>query len=80
MSRTYRKIQSVNLASLEADLAMSGLCRDSLEEYDLDELVQKYDNILSDVTESHGPLKTKRVVARPVVPWYNEEIDIPKRL
>ena len=80
VSRTYRKIKFVNLASLEADLAMSGLCRDSLEEYDLDELVRKYDNVLSDVTERHAPLKTKRMVARPAVPWYNEEIDIAKRL
>ncbi len=79
VSRTYRKIKFVNLA-LEADLAMSGLCRDSLEEYDLDELVRKYDNVLSDVTERHAPLKTKRMVARPAVPWYNEEIDIAKRL
>ena len=79
---TYRKIKSVNLESLRSDLAASALCNDlsNNQGTDLDDLVRNYNNTLSKAIDCHAPLKTKKMVIRPAVPWYNDDINIAKRL
>ena len=72
----------MNLESLRKDLAGSTLCSDSHnnQHIDLDDLVQNYNNTLSEVMNRHAPLKTKNMVVRPTVPWYNDNINAAKRL
>ena len=68
---------SVNLAELTKDLATSKLCLDTPTQ--LDSLVSCYNNTISTLLERHAPMKTRTVVVRPMVPWYNEEIRLAKK-
>ena len=84
----YRKIKSVDVSALVNDLAESSLCKniscnsneDILSASDLDNLAETYNKTLSHLLDSHAPLKTKTVVSRPKVAWYNDEIHHAKRL
>ena len=78
----YRRTKSVDISALSCDLWESSLCRDVLSNShpdilsacDLDSLACNYNTTLSSVIESHAPLKTKTIVSRPTVPWYNDDI------
>ena len=84
----YRKIKSVDVSALVNELAESSLCKnisrnsnvDILSASDLDNLAETYNNTLSHLQDSHAPLKTKTVVSRPKVAWYNDEIHHVKLL
>ena len=81
---TYRKTKAVDLHCLRQDLAVSDLCKrehgEHLTSYeDLDKLACSYNTVLSSITDSHAPLKTKAVRSRPQVPWYNQDIAKAKR-
>lgn len=81
-----RKLKSINMDSLKNDVAASTLCtdqsalRDHLTAEELDLLVRGYQDTLTKVIDHHAPTKTKTIVARATVPWFNEEIDLAKRL
>ena len=66
---SYRKIKSVDVESVNADLAESDLCRNPPD--DLDELVACYDGTLRAVVDKHAPVQTR---VRPRVPWYTDDI------
>ena len=78
----YRRTKSVDISALSCDLWESSLCRDVLSNShpdilsacNLDYLACNYNTTLSSVIESHAPLKTKTIVSRPTVPWYNDDI------
>ena len=78
---TYRKIKSINLDSFHSDIQASTLCDDKQFDTsdDLDVYAREYTTTLSALLDRHAPLKTRRRVTRPVVPWYNETIDNAKR-
>ena len=84
----YRRTKSVDISALSCDLGESSLCRDVLSNShpdilsacDLDSLACNYNTTLSSVIESHAPLKTKTIVSRPTVPWYNDGIHKAKLL
>ena len=44
------------------------------------DFVQNYNNTLSEVMNRYAQLKTKNMVVRPTVPWYNDNINAAKRL
>ena len=67
---SYRKLQPVNVASLNEDLATSELCQNPSD--DLRELVSSY-------LDKHAPLMTRTIVQRPRVPWFSQEIREAKR-
>lgn len=69
---SYRKWKSVDVEDLDADLAKSDLCENPPA--DLDELVSCYQNTLRAAMDTNAPLKIKTIVARPRVPWYNDDI------
>ena len=81
---TYRKLKSVDLQSLNRDLATSALCNDpprdqaDLGPLELDAPVRSYNTTLSKATDRHAPLKTKTMAVRPAVPWYNNKINTAK--
>jgi hypothetical protein len=45
----------------------------------LDGLVQQYNDGLRSVLDKHAPLRLKKVVLRPTVPWWSNEINREKR-
>ena len=82
----YRKIKSIDITAFFRDVAETSFCVDlspgveSLRPHELDDLADNYNMTLSQLIELHAPLKTKTIVSRPTVPWYNEEIHIAKCL
>ena len=61
----------------DQDLVHSKLCQSHPD--DINELVECDNSILKSVLDKHAPLKTKVIVERPRVPWFNEEIKDAKR-
>ena len=74
---SYRKIKSVDVESVNADLAESDLCRNPPD--DLDELVACYDSTLRAVMNKHTPVQTRTMVVRPRIPWYTDDIRPAKK-
>ena len=73
----YRKLNSVNVVSLNEDLATSELRQNPSD--DLQELVSSYNNTLMAALDKHAPLITRTIVQRPRVPWFSQEIRKAKR-
>ena len=74
---SYRKLHSVNVVSLNEDLATSELCQNPTD--DLQELVSSYNNTLMASLDKHAPLMTRTIVKRPRVPSFSQEIREAKR-
>ena len=74
---SFRKFKSVDVDSLNDDLAKSDLCKNP--PHDLEELVISYNKTLKAVLDKHAPVKTRTIVVRPRVPWYTDEIRHAKR-
>ena len=74
---SYRQWQSVNVVSLNEDLAISELCQNPSD--DLQELVSYYNNTLMAALDKHAPLMTRTIVQRPRVPWFSQKIREAKR-
>ena len=75
---SYRNLSAINLNVLQADLSNSGLCKNT-DLSDIHELVKSYNKTLESVINKHAPLRTKTIVARPHVPWFNNEVKSVKR-
>ena len=69
---TYRKIKSIDLDRFREDLRSSELCNKIYPS--LDDMVSGYDSSLSSILDKHAPLKTKTLVCRRRVPWFNSDI------
>ena len=76
-----QKKKTINLDSFHSDIQASSLCNDRQFNTadDLDAFACEYNTTLSALLDQHAPLKTRRRIIRPVVPWYNEFIDNAKR-
>ena len=74
---SYRKLKSIDLNSLQSDLAATDLCRNPPEV--LEDLARSYNSTLKVVLDKHAPLITRSIKVRPRVPWFNEEIKTAKR-
>ncbi|KAK2164042.1 hypothetical protein LSH36_70g07012 [Paralvinella palmiformis] len=60
-----------------ADLRVSSLVLDPPD--DVDHLVDLYDSTLRVIVDEHAPLRTKEMPNRPMLPWYNKNIQAAKR-
>jgi hypothetical protein len=49
-------------------------------EFLLNNLLQQYNDNISEVINKHAPLRTKTITVRPPVPWYNDDIQQEKLL
>ncbi len=74
---SYRKIKDINFEEFGSDLAASGLIENPPTE--LFDLVDCYNNTLSDILDKHAPARSKSVPVRPRVPWYCDEIRDSKK-
>ena len=54
------------------DISSSELCVNSFT--DIDELSRCYDTTLSSILDKHAPMTTKRMVVKPVVPWFTDDL------
>ena len=76
---SYRKYSRINTAVFNKELADSTLCQNLHVSQDISELANLYDITLRNLLDKHAPLVSKRVVARPHVPWYTDEVREAKR-
>lgn len=74
---TYRKLKDIDISALTNDLSSSGLFSQHADE--LSSLVRNYNLVLSELLDRHAPQKSKSLVIRPIVPWFNNEIRDSKR-
>ena len=74
---SYRKLKSIDIDALKSELASSKLFQETLN--DLDILVDCYNTTLVELLDHHAPIQTKTIKARPLMPWFNDEIKAAKR-
>ena len=70
----YRQLKAIDLDALRADLRDSDLW--TTEFTDVDEMVNCYNSTLQAILDKHAPPKTKAVVNRKWVPWFNSQIQV----
>ena len=68
----YRQLKAIDIDALRADLRDSDLC--TKEFTDVDEMASCYNSTLQAILNKHAPLKTKTVVNRKRVPWFNSQM------
>ena len=68
----YRQLKAIDMDALRADLRNHDLC--TKEFTDVDEMASCYNSILQAILNKYAPLKTKTVVNRKHVPWFNSQM------
>ena len=73
----YRKLKCIDLNQMSIDIndELKGVCHS-----DVASAVDHYNNTLSQVLDTHAPLKSKSVVIHPEAPFYNDELDKAKKV
>ena len=74
---SFRKTKVVDVNLLCDELSTTSLCTDSPDA--LNDLVKCYNSTLSAVLDRHAPLVTKFITARPLVPWFSDDIRESRR-
>ena len=75
---TFRRIKGVDLGVLSDEISSSDLCANT--PVTLNDLVSCYNSTLASALDRHASLITKSIPARPLVPWFNDEIKEARRL
>ena len=78
MQKTVRKLKNIDIAAFSADIASSMLCA-SVHWDNIDALSDCFNKTLTDILDKFGPLKTRTMINRPKVPWFNDDIKQLKR-
>ena len=73
----YRRYKSIDKEAVLADRQVSSLVLDPSD--DVDDLMDLYDITLRDIVDEHAHLRTKEMSSRPMLPWYNKNIQAAKR-
>ena len=73
----YRQLKAIDMDSLRADLKDSDLC--TTEFRDANEMASCYISTLRAILDKHAPLKTKTVVDRKRVLWFNSQMKAAMR-
>lgn len=68
----YRKLQQINHAELRRDLQQSPVV--THPDDPLTALVEQYNSDLSQLLETHAPLRSRILTVRPFSPWYDDEL------
>ena len=69
----YRKIKDINIEAFKKDILDSELLETYMD-LSTDQLLDKYNNILSSILDKHAPLVTRRIKNKPKDPWVNDEL------
>ena len=75
---TFRKLKNIDIAEFSGDIASSMLCR-SVHWDNIDALSDCFNMTLTDILDKHAPLKTRTMINRPRIPWFNDDIKLLKR-
>ena len=75
---TYRKLRAVNIEALQTDIKSSTLLSD-YSDIDLMPLEGNFEITLTNLLDTHAPIKKRTITLRPYAPWYNDSIDVEKR-
>ena len=75
---TFRKLKNIDIAAFSADIASSMLCA-SVHWDNIDALSDCFNKTLTDILDKFAPLKTRIMINRPKVPWFNDDIKQLKR-
>ena len=75
---TFRKLKNIDIAAFSADIAFSMLCA-SVHWDNNDALSDCFNKALADILDKFSPLKTRTMINRPKVPWFNDDIKQFKR-
>ena len=78
MQKTVRKLKNIDIAAFSADIASSMLCA-SVNWDNIDALSDCFNKTLTDLLDKFAPLKTRTIINRPKVPWFNDDIKQLKR-
>ncbi|XP_038061112.1 uncharacterized protein LOC119731897 [Patiria miniata] len=74
---TFRKITAIDPTKFKDDIATSPLITCPADTPDT--LVDQYNSVLCKLLDSHAPPKTCKIVDKPKMPWYNNDIAEAKR-
>ena len=69
----YRKLKSIDIDAFKSDITSSVLCSNT-HWNDLGNLSKLYVSTLSEILDRHAPLKTKTLVIRVKIPWFNADV------
>jgi exonuclease III len=76
-SITFRKYKLIDPVNFREDLMQSPLV--TSPHTTLDHLLDQYNCTLSNLINSHAPLKSKVITLRPATPWHSPDIALAKR-
>ena len=69
---SYRPIKKINNTIFASDLLCAA--SDIMAVSDINEVAELYDSKLRHILDCHAPLLTKKIIARPKVPWFTPEL------
>ena len=75
---TCRKHRAVTTESLQTDIKSLTLLSD-FSDMDLMPLVENFENTLTNLLDTHAPIKRRTITLRPYAPWINDSIDVEKK-
>ena len=74
---TYRKYRAIDMNLLRADILAASLPAENTPS--VDTVVDLYNTCLINLMDKHAPQRTREFAERPLIPWYNPEIDVMKQ-
>ena len=74
---TYRKIKSIDIEKFCTDIERSDLVMNPSCDPDL--CYVQYCTVLQDILDKHAPERKTKIIIRPLVPWYNDDITLEKQ-
>lgn len=75
---SYRNMKSIDIVSVKNDIINSSLLLEPKD--NLDDLVDQYNECLSEILDQHAPVITCREKNKESMPWYIDEIKTEKRM
>ena len=70
---SFRKLKKIDIAAFSSDISTSALYTNDVWN-NINTFSDCYNSTLADILNKHAPLKSKTVIDRPKVPWFNDEI------
>ncbi|PFX29714.1 putative RNA-directed DNA polymerase from transposon X-element [Stylophora pistillata] len=78
-SVSYRRLKNIDIDAFKSDITSSVLCSDT-HWSNLGDLSKQYSSTLTEILDKHAPIKTKTLVTRAKIPWFNADVLQFKRI
>ena len=76
---SYRKLKHIDIQQFRDDIIQLPVVAANDNAVDVADLVDSYNNELTDLLDKYAPLKTSCFTLRPSSPWYSENIKVEKQ-